>query len=37
VLVVPGSCFGQLGHIRLSYGGATAELVAGLERISSAL
>jgi capreomycidine synthase len=37
VLVVPGSCFGCPGHIRLGYGGARAELVAGLERLGHAL
>ncbi len=37
VLVVPGSCFGCPGHIRLGYGGATAELVAGLERLTARL
>lgn len=37
VLVVPGSCFGCPGHIRLGYGGATEELVRGLDRLTSAL
>jgi capreomycidine synthase len=37
VLVIPGSCFGQPGHIRLGFGGATDELVAGLGRLSDAL
>jgi capreomycidine synthase len=37
VLVIPGSCFGEPQHVRLGYGGSTAELVRGLERFSSAL
>jgi capreomycidine synthase len=37
VLVVPGSCFGAPGHIRLGFGGATDELLLGLDRLSSAL
>ena len=37
VLVVPGSCFGCPGHIRLGFGGAAGELVAGLDRLGSAL
>jgi len=37
VLVVPGSCFGRPGHIRLGFGGATDELTRGLDRLSGAL
>ncbi|MBP2473025.1 capreomycidine synthase [Crossiella equi] len=37
VLVVPGTAFGQPGHIRLGYGGPTAELETGLARLSAAL
>ena len=37
VLVVPGSCFGCPGHIRLGFGGATDELIQGLDRLSSTL
>jgi capreomycidine synthase len=37
VLIVPGSCFGCPGHVRLGYGGGTAEFVAGLERLGGAL
>lgn len=37
VLVVPGSCFGCPGHIRLGFGGPTDELIRGLERLSTAL
>jgi aspartate/methionine/tyrosine aminotransferase len=37
VLVVPGSCFGSPRHIRLGFGGATGELVLGLDRLSDAL
>ena len=37
VLVIPGSCFGEPGHVRLGFGGATAELTRGLERVSEAL
>jgi capreomycidine synthase len=37
VLVVPGSCFGAPGHIRLGFGGATDELLLGLDRLSNAL
>jgi capreomycidine synthase len=37
VLVVPGSCFGSSGHIRLGFGGATDQLVEGLNRLSTAL
>lgn len=37
VLVIPGSCFGAPGHIRLGFGGATEPLVAGLDRLTDAL
>jgi capreomycidine synthase len=37
VLVVPGSCFGSPGHIRLGFGGATNEFVEGLDRLTTAL
>lgn len=37
VLVVPGSCFGCPGHIRLGFGGATGELVSGLDRLGRAI
>jgi capreomycidine synthase len=37
VLVIPGSCFGSPGHIRLGFGGETDELATGLDRLSSAL
>ncbi len=37
VLVVPGSCFGRPGHIRLGFGGATDELVRGLDRLGGLL
>jgi capreomycidine synthase len=37
VLVIPGSCFGGPGHIRLGFGGSTDELVTGLERLTTAL
>jgi capreomycidine synthase len=37
VLVVPGSCFGCPRYIRLGFGGATDELVRGLDRLSIAL
>ena len=37
VLVVPGSCFGAPAHIRLGFGGATDELLLGLDRLGSAL
>jgi capreomycidine synthase len=37
VLVIPGSCFGEPEYFRLGFGGATAELTTGLERLSEAL
>jgi capreomycidine synthase len=37
VLVVPGACFGWPSHIRLGYGGGTADLVRGLDRLAGAL
>jgi capreomycidine synthase len=37
VLVIPGSCFGVPGHIRLGFGGPTRQLTEGLERLSGAL
>jgi capreomycidine synthase len=37
VLVVPGSCFGYPQHIRLGFGGATDELIRGLDRLGDAL
>lgn len=37
VLVIPGSCFGVPRNIRLGFGGATDEFVAGLERLTIAL
>jgi capreomycidine synthase len=37
VLVIPGSCFGRPQHIRLGYGGATDDLVRGLDRLGDAL
>jgi len=37
VLVVPGSCFGRPGHIRLGFGGATDELIRGLDRLGGML
>jgi capreomycidine synthase len=37
VLVVPGSCFGCPGHIRLGIGGGTEELMLGLDKLSRAL
>jgi capreomycidine synthase len=37
VLVIPGSCFGAPGHIRLGFGGETAPLTEGLERLTAAL
>jgi capreomycidine synthase len=37
VLVVPGSCFGRPRHIRLGFGGATGELVRGLDILNGAL
>src|ERR1700735_3478026 len=37
VLVVPGSCFGCPGHIRLGFGGTTDHLVRGLDRLGGLL
>jgi capreomycidine synthase len=37
VLVIPGACFGSPAHVRIGFGGATGQLVAGLERLSDAL
>ncbi len=37
VLVVPGSCFGAPQHIRLGFGGATDELIVGLDKLGAAL
>jgi capreomycidine synthase len=37
VLLVPGSCFGAPGHVRLGFGGPAAALEAGLDRLSRAL
>ncbi|MEU3369234.1 capreomycidine synthase [Streptomyces sp. NPDC006660] len=37
VLVVPGACFGAPRHIRLGFGGARDELVAGLDRLAALL
>ncbi|MCY7364342.1 MAG: capreomycidine synthase [Frankiaceae bacterium] len=39
VLLVPGSCFGDAyrDHVRLGFGGTTAELTAGLERLDHVL
>ncbi|HTG33797.1 MAG TPA: capreomycidine synthase [Thermoanaerobaculia bacterium] len=37
VLLVPGSCFGHPGHVRLGFGGATPTLREGLRRLSRAL
>ncbi len=37
VLLVPGSCFGCPQHVRLGFGGATAELEEGLGRLAGAL
>lgn len=37
VLVVPGSCFGYPGHIRLGFGGATDQLASGLDRLTTSL
>jgi capreomycidine synthase len=37
VLVVPGSCFGVPEHVRIGYGGSTAELTQGLDRLTEAL
>lgn len=37
VMVVPGSCFNQPGHMRLGFGGPTADLEEGLARVSGLL
>lgn len=37
VMVVPGSCFNQPGHVRLGFGGPTADLEEGLARVSNLL
>lgn len=37
VLLVPGTCFGVEGHARLGFGGSTALLQTGLERLAEAL
>jgi len=37
VLLVPGTCFGTPGHVRLGFGGHTAVLQEGLGRLSEAL
>jgi capreomycidine synthase len=37
VLVVPGSCFDFPRHIRLGFGGATDELIQGLDKLGRAL
>jgi capreomycidine synthase len=37
VLVIPGSCFGAPGHIRVGFGGPTGPLTQGLERLGGAL
>jgi capreomycidine synthase len=37
VLVIPGSCFGSPQYIRLGFGGATDELIRGLDMVSDAL
>lgn len=37
VLLVPGSCFGHPSYVRLGFGGPTADLQAGLERLSGML
>jgi capreomycidine synthase len=37
VLVIPGSCFGAPGHIRLGFGGGAEQLNIGLERLTLAL
>jgi aspartate/methionine/tyrosine aminotransferase len=36
-LVVPGSCFGRPGRLRLGFGGPTEELTVGLDRLAAAL
>ncbi|MEU9188414.1 capreomycidine synthase [Streptomyces sp. NPDC048484] len=37
VLVIPGSCFGAPGHVRIGFGGPTDPLTEGLERLTRAL
>ena len=37
VLLVPGTCFGWAGHVRLGFGGPRAELEAGLAAVSATL
>lgn len=37
VMVVPGSCFNQPGHMRLGFGGPTDDLEEGLARVSNLL
>jgi aspartate/methionine/tyrosine aminotransferase len=37
VLLVPGSCFGHPEHVRLGFGGASAQLERGLAQLSSLL
>jgi capreomycidine synthase len=37
VLLVPGTCFGVQGHVRLGFGGPADTLETGLERLSAAL
>lgn len=37
VMVVPGSCFNQPQHVRLGFGGPTADLEEGLARVSNLL
>jgi len=37
VLIVPGICFGAANHIRVGFGGATAEVKEGLRRLGAAL
>jgi capreomycidine synthase len=37
VLVIPGSCFGAPGHVRIGFGGRREPLVEGLEQLADAL
>lgn len=37
VLLVPGTCFGCAGHVRLGFGGSTPNLEEGLRRLARAL
>jgi capreomycidine synthase len=37
VMLVPGTCFGTPGHVRLGFGGSAAALETGLERLAGAL